>query len=45
VVTIAANPAYVFENREDMITQPERLAAGIDDALRRVADTAVRLMR
>ena len=45
VVTIAANPAYVFENREDMITQPERLAAGIDDALRRVADTAVRQMR
>ena len=45
VVTIAANPAYVFENREDMITQPERLAPGIDDALRRVADTAVRLMR
>lgn len=45
VITIAPNPEYVFQNREDMITQPERLAAGIDDALRRVADTAIALMQ
>lgn len=45
VVTIPPNAEYAFQNREDMVTQPERLAAGIDDALRQVADAAVRLMR
>ena len=45
VVTIAPNPDYVFQNREDMISQPERLAEGIDVALKEVANTAVRLMR
>ena len=45
VITISPNPAYVFQNREDMISQPERLAEGIDDALKQVAETAVRLMR
>ena len=45
VITISPNPEYQFRNREDMVTQPERLAAGIDDALRQVADTAVKLLR
>lgn len=45
VITISPNPEYAFQNREDMVTQPERLAAGIDDALRQVADTAVRLLK
>lgn len=45
VVVIPANPQYVFANREDMVSQPERLAEGIDDALRQVADAAVRMMR
>lgn len=45
VVTIAPNSEFAFQNREDMVTQPERLAAGLDDALRQVADAAVRLMR
>ena len=45
VVTISPNPTYVFQNREDMISQPERLAEGIDDALKQVAETAVRLMK
>lgn len=44
-VTLSPNPDYVFQNREDMITQPDRLAAGIDDALRQVADAAINLMR
>lgn len=44
-ITLSPNPDYVFQNREDMITQPERLAAGIDDALMRVADAAVSLMQ
>ena len=45
VITISPNPEYQFRNREDMVTQPEKLAAGIDDALRQVADTAVKLLR
>lgn len=45
IVTISPNPDYAFQNREDMISQPERLAEGIDDALKQVAQTAVRLMR
>lgn len=45
VITIAPNPKYVFANREEMVTQPEMLAEGIDDALKVVAETAVRLMR
>ena len=45
VVTIAPNPDYVFQNREDMVSNPDRLAEGIDDALMQVAQTAVRLMR
>ena len=45
IVTLAPNPAYVFQNREDMISQPERLAEGIDDALKQVAGAAVRLMK
>ena len=45
VITIAPDPQYAFQNREDMITQPERLAAGIDEALRQVAASAVRLMK
>lgn len=45
VVTISPNPDYVFHNREDMISQPELLAEGIDDALKQVAETAVRLMQ
>ncbi|MDG5747116.1 hypothetical protein P8Q88_02895 [Qipengyuania sp. XHP0207] len=45
IVTLAPNPAYVFQNREDMISQPERLAEGIDDALKQVAEAAVRLLK
>ncbi|MGE5952442.1 MAG: hypothetical protein ACM308_02310, partial [Qipengyuania vulgaris] len=45
IVTISPNPEYAFQNREDMVSQPERLAEGIDDALKQVAQTAVRLMR
>lgn len=45
IVTLAPNPEFVFQNREDMISQPERLAEGIDDALKQVADAAVRLMK
>lgn len=45
IITLSANPDYVFTNREDMTTNPQRLAQGIDDALRQVADTAAGLLR
>lgn len=45
VITLSPNPQYAFQNREDMITQPERLGEGIDEALRDVVDAALRLMQ
>tara|TARA_R110002124_G_scaffold67480_2_gene183208 strand:- start:1050 stop:1751 length:702 start_codon:yes stop_codon:yes gene_type:complete len=45
VVTLAPNPDYEFRNRTALLENPERLAAGIEDALNQVADTAARLLR
>ncbi len=45
VVTLSPNFDFAFQNREDMITQPERLAEGIDVALREVVDASLRLMQ
>jgi len=45
VITLSANPEYTFSNREEMRNNPERLAAGIRDALREVATTVAGLMR
>jgi hypothetical protein len=45
VITLSANPAYAFSNREELLADPKRLAAGIEDALNQVADTATRLLR
>lgn len=45
VITLSANPEYVFQNREAMLADPARLAAGIEDALNQVADTAAQLLR
>ena len=45
VITIAPNPEYTFNNREEMRADPEKLANGIRDALRQVATTAAGLMR
>lgn len=45
VITLAPSGEYAFQSREDMVSQPDRLAAGIDVALREVADAALRLMR
>lgn len=44
VVTLTPNPEYAFNNRSDLLADPNRLAAGIEDALFNVADTAARLM-
>ena len=45
VITLSPDFEYAFQNREDMITQPERLAEGIDTALKDVVDAALRLMQ
>jgi hypothetical protein len=45
VITIAPNPEFTFNNREEMRANPEKLANGIRDALRQVATTAAGLMR
>lgn len=45
IVTIAPNPDYAFQNRSDLLADPARLAAGIEDALNQVADTAAQLLR
>jgi hypothetical protein len=45
VVTLPPNPDYAFKNRSELLEDPDRLAAGIEDALNQVADTAARLLR
>lgn len=45
VVTLPPNPDYEFRNRAALLEDPNRLAAGIEDALNQVADTAARLLR
>lgn len=45
VITLAPNPEYAFRNREDLLEDPTRLAAGLEDALLQVADTAAQLLR
>lgn len=45
VITITPTPEYAFRNREELLADPERLAAGITDALHQVADTSARLFR
>ncbi|MEN5168135.1 hypothetical protein ABE444_01060 [Brevundimonas pondensis] len=45
VITLPPNPQYVFSNRAELLENPDRLAAGIEDALNQVADTAARLLQ
>jgi hypothetical protein len=44
VVTLPPNPEYAFNNRSELLADPNRLAAGIEDALFNVANTAARLL-
>ena len=44
-ITLTPNPAYEFKNREELLADPGRTAAGIQDALHQVADTAAQLLR
>lgn len=45
MITLAPNPTYEFKNREALLAEPQRLAAGLEDALNQVADAAVQLLR
>jgi hypothetical protein len=45
VITLTPNPAYAFNNRADLLADPKKLAAGLEDALNQVADTAAQLLR
>lgn len=45
VITLSPNPEYVFNNRAELLADPTRLAAGIEDALTRVAEAAAQLLR
>jgi hypothetical protein len=45
IITLPPNPQYVFNNRSDLLADPARLAAGIQDALTQVAATAAQLLR
>jgi hypothetical protein len=45
VIVLTPNPAYAFQNREEMLADPQRLAAGIEDAFNQVASTAARLLQ
>ena len=45
VITLAPNPQYLFTDREEMRTNPDRLADGLRDAFRQVATTAAGLIR
>lgn len=45
VIVLTPNPAYAFQNREEMLADPTRLAEGIEVALNEVADTAARLLQ
>lgn len=45
VITLSPNPEFEFQNREQLLADPARMAAGIEDALNQVADTAAQLLR
>lgn len=44
-ITLSPDPQYAFKNREDMLSDPARLAAGVEGALNAIADTAVELLK
>lgn len=45
IITLPPNPQFAFNNRSDLLADPTRLAAGIEDALNQVATTAAQLLR
>lgn len=45
IITLSPNPQYAFNNRAELLADPNRLAAGLEDALYQVADAATLLLR
>lgn len=45
VIVLPPNADYAFKNREELLEDPARLAAGIQDALNQVAETTARLLQ
>lgn len=45
VITLTANPEYEFRNREALLADPTRLAAGLEDALNQVVDAAAKTLQ
>jgi hypothetical protein len=45
VISLTPNPAYAFNNRADLLADPKRLAAGLDDALDQMAGAVTQLLR
>ncbi len=45
VITIAPDPQFTFNNREEMKNNPDRLANGLRSAFKQVASTAAGLLR
>lgn len=45
VIALSPDPSFEFQNREQLLAEPERTAAGIEHALSEIADTAARLLR
>lgn len=44
-IVLTPNPDYAFEDRAALLADPDRLAAGIEEALNDVADTIARLLQ
>jgi hypothetical protein len=44
VITLTPSPEYAFNNRGELLADPSRLAAGMEDAVNQVADTAAKLL-
>jgi hypothetical protein len=45
VITLTPNPEFVFNSREEMVADPERLANGVRDAMQQIAATAANLIQ
>jgi len=44
-IVLTPNPDYAFKDRAALLAEPDRLAAGIEEALNDVADTIARLLQ
>lgn len=45
IITLTPNADYTFKNRSELLADPKRLEAGIQDAIGQTADTIARLLK